>query len=69
MLQHSGSHLTFLDFDITVSNCKESTKLYRKRDDFSLFIARMPNFHSNIPLSTLYENAMSEKLRCRSTFL
>ena len=53
MLQHSGSHLTFLDFDITVSNCKEWTKLYRKRDDFSLFIARMPNFHSNIPLSIL----------------
>ena len=36
-LKHSGSHATFPDLNIIISNRKKSTKVYDKRDDFFLF--------------------------------
>ena len=62
-LEHSGSHATFLDLDINIDNGKVITKLFDKRDDFTFFIVRMPNFHSNIPSSIFYGTVMSEVLR------
>ena len=34
-VRNSGSHTTFLDLHITISNGKTSTKLYDKRDHLS----------------------------------
>ena len=60
-LKHSRYHATFLDFNITISNCKISIKLYDKCDDFSSFTVHMPNFHSYIPSS--HGPVMSKILR------
>jgi len=62
-LEHRGSHATFLDLDLTIENGKITSKLYDKRDDFSFFIVRMPNFHSKIPATIFYGTAISEMLR------
>ena len=51
---NSGSHATFLDLDISISNGKISSKLYGKLEDFLFLIARMPNSHINIPSSIFY---------------
>ena len=62
-LEHIGTHATFLDLDLTLDKGKIISKLYDKRDDFSFFIVRMPNLHSNIPSSVFYGTVMSEVLR------
>ena len=38
-LEHSGSHATFLNLNITISNGKISTELYNKCDDIFLLFA------------------------------
>ena len=35
-LEHSGSHVSFLDLDVYISNGKVSANLYDKRDSFLL---------------------------------
>ena len=59
-LGHSGSHTTFLDLDIAISNDKISTKLHNKRDDFSIFISLRRNFHRSIHHLLFYWLMMSE---------
>ena len=62
-LEHNGLHATFLDLDLSIENGKISSKIYDKREDFSFFIVRMPNIHSNIPSSIFYGTVLSEILR------
>ena len=45
---------------LSTENGKIITKLYDKRDDFSFFIVRMPNFASDIPSSIFYGSVLSE---------
>ena len=67
---HSGSHVTFLIFDITVQDNKFVYKLYDKRDDFPFSIVRIPFIDSNIPQSIFYSALVGEFLRiARSTLL
>ena len=41
--EHQGSHATFLDLDINVSNGIFVYKLFDKRDNFPFYIVRMPD--------------------------
>lgn len=50
--QRTGSKVS-TNWNSLISNGKLSTKWHDKREDFSLFIFRMPNFHSNIPSTAL----------------
>ena len=69
-VEHQGSHATFLDLDITISQGKFIYKLFDKRDNFNFFIVRMPNLTSNIPSTVFYGSILSEFLRiARSTLL
>ena len=69
-LEHSGTHATFLNLDITVRDGKFVFKLYDKRDAFPFAIVRMPHMESNIPKSTFYSALMGEFLRIgRSSLL
>ena len=43
-VEHSGSHATFLDLDIIISNDKMSTKLYDKRDDLFFMVYTCQTF-------------------------
>ena len=69
-MEHSGTHATFLNLDITVRDGKFVFKLYDKRDAFPFAIVRMPHMESNIPKSTFYSALMGEFLRIgRSSLL
>ena len=48
-VEREGNHVSFLDLDIKVEDSVFSYKPFDKRDEFSLFIARIPHFSSNIP--------------------
>ena len=61
--EHQGTHATFLDLDITVSNGIFVYKLFDKRDNFPFFIVRMPDLSGNIPSHVFYGSVMSEFLR------
>ena len=61
--EHQGTHATFLDLDINVSNGIFIYKLFDKRDDFPFFIVRMPDLSGNIPSHVFYGSVMSEFLR------
>ena len=68
--QHSGSHATFLDIEITIVDGIFIYKLFDKRDAFPFFIVRMPNIQSNIPSYIFYGTILSEFLRiARATLL
>ena len=68
--EHQGSHATYLDLDINVSNGIFVYKLFDKRDNFPFFIIRMPDLSGNIPSHVFYGSVMSEFLRIsRSTLL
>ena len=68
--EHEGSHATFLDLDITVSDGIFVYKLFDKRDNFPFFIIRMPDLTGNIPSHIFYGSVMSEFIRiARSTLL
>ena len=68
--EHQGSHATFLDLDINVTNGIFVYKLFDKRDNFPFYIVRMPDLSGNIPLHIFYGSVMSECLRIsRSTLL
>ena len=68
--EHSGSHATFLDLEITIVDGIFVFKLFDKRDNFPFFIVRMPDLSGNIPSHVFYGSVMSEFLRiARSTLL
>ena len=62
-LEHSGTHATFLDLDISVENKMFVYKLFDKRDAFPFSIVRMPHFSSNIPSFIFYGAFKAEVLR------
>ena len=69
-IEHSGTHGTFLNLDITVRNGIFVYKLYDKRDNFPFSIVRMPHKDSNIPSTIFYSALIGEFLRIgRSTLL
>ena len=57
---HSGSHATFLDLEITIVDGIFVFKLFDKRDNFPFFIVRMPDLSGNIPSHVFYGSVMSE---------
>ena len=68
--EHQGTHATFLDLEINISNGIFVYKLFDKRDNFPFSIIRMPDLSGNIPLHVFYGSVMSEFLRiARSTLL
>ena len=68
--EHEGCHATFYDLDINIVNGKFVYKLFDKRNNFSFFIVRMPDYTGNIPSHVFYGSIMSEFLRiARSTLL
>ena len=68
--EHRGTHATFLELDISITNGNFIHKLYDKRDNFPFFIVRMPDLSSNLPENIFYSAIGSEFLRiARSTLL
>ena len=61
--EHQGTHATFLDLDINITDGIFTYKLFDKRDGFPFFIVRMPNLTGNIPSHVFYGSVMSEFLR------
>ena len=69
-VEHSGSHASFLNLDITIKEGLFIYKLFDKRDAFPFSIVRMPYVSSNIPESIFYSAMVGEFLRiARSTLL
>ena len=69
-VEHSGSHASFLNLDITIKDGIFVYKLYDKRDAFPFSIVRMPYTSSNIPENIFYSAMVGEFLRiARSTLL
>ena len=69
-LEHSGTHASFLNLDITINEGIFVYKLFDKRDAFPFSIVRMPHIDSNIPESIFYSALVGEFLRiARSTLL
>ena len=69
-VEHSGSHASFLNLDITIKDGLFVYKLFDKRDAFPFSIVRMPYVSSNIPESIFYSAMVGEFLRiARSTLL
>ena len=67
-LEHSGSHASFLNLDITILEGEFVYKLFNKRDAFPFSIVRLPFINSNIPESIFYSALVGEFLRiARST--
>ena len=61
--EHQGTHATFLDLEINISDGIFVYKLFDKRDNFPFFIVRMPDLSGNIPSHMFYGSVMSEFLR------
>ena len=69
-VEHSGSHASFLNLDITIKEGLFIYKLFDKRDAFPFSIVRMPYVSSNIPENIFYSAMVGEFLRiARSTLL
>ena len=68
--EHEGTHATFLEIDINISNGILVHKLFDKRDAFSFYIVRMPDLSGNIPNHVFYGSISAELLRiARATLL
>ena len=50
-IEHSGSHASFLNLDISIKDGIFVYKLFDKRDAFPFSIVRMPHKDSNMPES------------------
>ena len=61
-VEHTGTHVTFLNLDITIKDVVFIYKLFDKRDAFSFFIVRMPYIDSNNPKSIFYSALVGEFL-------
>ena len=59
--EHDGTHSTFLDLDISIDKGKLFFKMFDKRGNFMLHIARMPSITSNI-LSIIFYSSRSSNL-------
>ncbi len=69
-IEHSGSHASFLNLDISIKDGIFIYKLFDKRDAFPFSIVRMPHKDSNMPESIFYSSFVGELLRiARSTLL
>ena len=68
-VEHSGTHATFLNFDIMVKDGVLIYKLIDKPETFPFIIARMPYINSGIPKSIFYAALFSEFLRIACSFL
>ena len=69
-VEHSGSHASFLNLDISIKDGIFIYKLFDKRDAFPFSIVRMPHKDSNMPESIFYSSFVGELLRiARSTLL
>ena len=69
-VEHSGSHASFLNLDISIKDGVFVYKLFDKRDAFPFSIVRMPHIDSNMPESIFYSSFVGEFLRiARSTLL
>ena len=67
-LEHSGSHASLLNLDITILEGEFVYKLFDERDAFPFSIVRMLFINSNIPESIFYSALVGEFLRiARST--
>ena len=62
-LEGSGTHLSFLDLDLTLQNRHLEIKLFDKRDAFPFSIVRLPFASSNIPNNMFYSSLCAEILR------
>ena len=61
-VERQGNHVSFLDLDIKVDHSVFAYKSFDKRDEFSLFIAQIPHFSSNIPSTISSGSIFSEIL-------
>ena len=69
-IEHSGSHASFLNLDISIKDGIFIYKLFDKRDAFPFSIVRMPHKNSNLPESIFYSSFVGELIRiARSTLL
>ena len=62
-IEHSGTHVTFLNLDVTAKDGVFIYKLFDKRDAFPFFIVCMPYVDSNIPKTIFYSALAGEFLR------
>ena len=62
-IEHSGTHVTFLNLDVTAKDGVFIYKLFDKRDAFPFFIVRIAYINSNIPKSIFYSALVGEFLR------
>ena len=53
-VEHAGTHVTFLNLDITIKDVVFIYKLFDKRDAFSFFIVRMPYIDSQPQVNILF---------------
>ena len=60
-IERQGNQVSFLDLDIKVEDSVFVHKPFDKRDEFSLFIVRIPHFSSNIP-STIWSGSIFSEL-------
>ena len=68
--EHSGTHVTFLNLDITVKDDGVFIyKLFDKRNAFPFFIVRIPYIDSNISKLIFYYGLVTEFLRIARTSL
>ena len=67
-VDHSCTHATFLNLDITVKDGVFIYKLFDKCDVFLFFIVRIPYIDSNIPKLIFYSALLGEflKIACSS---
>ena len=62
-VEHSGTHATFTNLEITVKDGVFIYKLIDKCDTFPISIVRMSYINSNIPKSIFYSPQVGEFLR------
>ena len=61
--EHQGTHATFMDLEVNISDGIFVYKLFDKRDGFPFFIVRMPDLSGNIPSHVFCGSVVSEFLR------
>ena len=62
-VEHTGTHTTFLNLDITEKDKVSIYKFFQKRDTFLFFMVCMLYIGSNIPKSIFYSTIVGEFFR------
>ena len=62
-IERQGNQVSFLDLDNKVEDSVFVYKPFDKRDEFSLFIVRIPHFSGNIPSTICSGSIFSELLK------